>query len=192
MSGSRPDTGVAATDVPDAIIPTIITERLILRPHRLDDLAACAALWADADVVRFIGGVPSTREQAWARMLRYKGSWHFLGFGFWAIEERDGGRFIGEAGFLEGRRDILPSIEGTLEVGWVLVPSAHGKGYGTEAVAAMIGWGERHFAGKRMTCIISPENGASLRLAGKLGFAEVAMTTYNNSAVAVLERNGRR
>ncbi len=51
-------------------IPTLETARLTLRPHRLDDFDAHAALWADEDVVRFITGVPSTREQSWSRMLR--------------------------------------------------------------------------------------------------------------------------
>ena len=174
----------------DATIPTLVTERLILRPHRLDDFEACATLWADPAVVRFIGGVPFTREQSWSRLLRYKGSWHFLGFGFWAIEERQSGDFIGEAGFLEARRAMTPSIEGTLETGWVLSPSAHGKGYATEGLTAMIGWGETRFPLQKMTCIIATENSASLQVAAKLGFKEVTKTTYLGSAIALLERNG--
>jgi RimJ/RimL family protein N-acetyltransferase len=172
-------------------IPTLTTERLILRPHRLDDFDAVAALWSDPEVVRFIGGVPSTREQSWSRLLRYKGSWHFLGFGFWAIEERASGSFIGEAGFLEARRDIVPSIEETLETGWVLDPAAHGKGYATEALKAMIEWGVAHFPSRRMTCIIAPENSASIRVAIKLEFEEVVRTTYLGSDVALFERNSR-
>lgn len=178
-------------DQPDITIPTLMTERLVLRPHGLDDLDACAAIWGDADVVRFIGGVVSSREQSWARMLRYKGSWHFLGFGFWAIELRETGALIGEAGFLEARRQMVPSIEGTLEVGWVLAPSAHGKGYATEAVSAMIAWGEASFPGRPMTSIIAPENSASLRVAEKLLFKPTATTEYNGSVVTLLQRDGR-
>lgn len=175
----------------DTPIPTIVTERLILRPHRLDDFEACAALWAEPAVVRFIGGVPYTREQSWSRLLRYKGSWHFLGFGFWAIEERQSGDFVGEAGFLEGRRAMTPSIEGTLEAGWVLSPSANGKGYATEALTAMIGWGKAQFPEHRMTCIIATENKASQRVAAKLGFKAVTETTYFDSAIVLLERDTR-
>jgi RimJ/RimL family protein N-acetyltransferase len=172
-------------------IPTLTTERLTLRPHRLDDFDAIAALWNDPEVARFIGGVPSTREQSWSRLLRYKGSWHFLGFGFWAIEDRTSGSFIGEAGFLEARRDIRPSIEGMLETGWVLDPIAHGKGYATEALKAMIEWGVSHFPSRKLTCIIAPGNGASRRVAIKLGFEEVARTTYLGSDVALFELIGR-
>ncbi|WP_027665312.1 GNAT family N-acetyltransferase [Rhizobium leguminosarum] len=164
-------------------IPTLETARLTLRPHRLDDFDAHAALWADEDVVRFITGVPSTREQSWSRMLRVAGMWHHMGFGFLAIVEKESGRFIGEAGFLEARREMEPSIERTMEVGWALMPSAHGRGYATEALTALIGWAETHFPGKPMSCIISPENQASLRVAAKLGFRETARTQYNGEII---------
>jgi RimJ/RimL family protein N-acetyltransferase len=166
-----------------ADIPTFETARLTLRPHRLDDFDAHAALWADEDVVRFITGVPSTREQSWSRMLRLAGMWHHMGFGFLAIVEKESGRFIGEAGFLEARREMEPSIEGTMEVGWALMPSAHGRGYATEALTVLIGWAETHFPEKRMSCIISPENQASLRVAAKLGFGETARTQYNGEII---------
>jgi RimJ/RimL family protein N-acetyltransferase len=185
---------IRLSDVPGApaappfAIPTITTDRLILRPHRLEHFDAVARLWSDPDVVRFIGGVPSTREQSWARLLRYKGSWHFLGFGFWAIEERSSGLFVGEAGFLEARRGMEPSIEGTLETGWVLDPAAHGQGFATEALTAIIEWGASHFPSKRMTCIIAPGNIASIRLAEKLRFVEVAQTTYLGSEITLFER----
>jgi len=164
-------------------IPTIETARLTLRPHRLDDFEAHATLWANEDVVRFITGEPSTREQSWSRMLRLAGMWHHMGFGFLAIVEKESGRFIGEAGFLEARREMEPSIEGTMEVGWALTPSAHGRGYAIEALTAMIGWAEAHFPGKPMSCIISPENQASLRVAAKLGFRETARTQYNGEII---------
>jgi RimJ/RimL family protein N-acetyltransferase len=164
-------------------IPTINTERLILRPHRLSDFDACAALWGDPDVVRFIGGVPFKREQSWGRLLCYRGSWHLLGFGFWAIEDRGSRTFIGEAGFLEARRNMTPSIEGTLETGWVLRPAAHGKGYATEALSAIVDWGQTRFPEKTMNCIVDPENAASLRVAAKLGFREVTRANYNGEVI---------
>ena len=164
-------------------IPTLETRRLVLRAHRRDDFDAHFELWRDENVVRFITGVPSTREQSWARLLRIAGMWHHVGFGFFALEEKESGRFIGEAGFLEAKRDMEPSIEGTMEVGWALMPSAHGKGYATEALTAIIGWGETQFPGRMMTCIISPENQASLKLAEKLGFRETARTDYNGPII---------
>ena len=74
--------------------------------------------------------------------------WRHMGFGFWAIEEKATGRFIGEAGFHELRRDIEPSIEGTLEAGWGFVTDAHGKGFATEAVGACHRLGRCQSAGQ--------------------------------------------
>ena len=61
-------------------------------------------------IARFIGGRPYTREEVWARILRYVGHWTLKGYGFWAIEEKLSGDFIGEAGHLyssaEGAHDL--------------------------------------------------------------------------------------
>jgi len=170
------------------MIPTIETERLILRPHRLEDFDTYVEMWSDPDVVRFIGGRPSDREATWSRFLRHVGSWHHLGFGFFAIEEKETGLFVGDAGFLDGRRSITPSLDGTLEAGWALMPTGQGWGYATEAMTAAIGWAETAFPGRRMTCIIDPDNLPSIRVATRLGFAELARTTYQDGAVTLFER----
>ena len=136
-------------------------------------------MWAHRDVVRHITGVPSTREQSWSRLLRYAGSWALLGFGYWAVEERASGAFVGEAGFADYRRQIEPSLDGIPELGWVLAPHVHGKGYATEAVLATLDWAAQHFsAARRIGCIIAPENAASIRVAEKCGLRLFAETTY--------------
>ncbi len=168
--------------------PVLQTERLVLRGHRAEDFDAYFAMVSDPEVMRFINKNGTPREQAWARMLRYPGMWALLGFGMWVIEERSTGRFLGEAGFLESKRDLDPSIEGSLEMGWILIAEAQGRGLATEAVTAAIDWSRTLFSGRRMTCIIDPDNTASLRVAAKHGFREFARTTYNTSAVVLLER----
>src|SRR5262245_44423452 len=92
--------------------PVIETERLILRSHRRDDYAALAAMWAEPKVGQFILGRPSTAEESWARLLRYIGHWQLMGFGFWALEEKASGDFIGELGFADYARDIDPPFGG--------------------------------------------------------------------------------
>ena len=134
-------------------------------------------MWANPIVTRFIGGKPSTREELWMRLMRNVGHWSLLGFGYWVVEVKASGRFVGEVGFAELKRDIEPSFEGMPEGGWVLAPEAHGKGFATEAVKAILAWGDKHFAGRTTTCIISPENTASIRVAEKCGYREVARTT---------------
>lgn len=114
--------------------------------------------------------------------------WHLMGFGFLALEDRQTGRFVGEAGFHEVRRDMRPAIEGTLETGWGLIGEAQGRGLAEEAVRAMIAWGEARFPGRLMTCIIEPGNAASLRVAEKVGFRPVGHGDYHGTALVVLHR----
>lgn len=172
-------------------IPVIETERLILRGQVPEDFPAFAAMWADPVVTRFIGGVPLSEEEAWAKFMRIAGHWTLLGFGFWAIVDKASGKRIGEAGILDVKREIVPSFHGTPELGWGLLPSAHGKGYATEAVRAIIAWAENHFGKVRMVCIIDPDNIASLRVAHAVGFREYARTTYKGDPTVLLERMPR-
>jgi RimJ/RimL family protein N-acetyltransferase len=88
------------------MVPVIETERLRLRAHRPDDFAACSAMWALPEVVRYIGGKPFSGEEVWSRVLRYAGHWQWMGFGFWALEEKVTGSFAGDLGFAEFKREI--------------------------------------------------------------------------------------
>ena len=168
-------------------IPVIETERLRLRGHRVADFRECAAMWGNPAVTRYIGGRPFTQEEVWARLLRYVGHWTLLGFGFWLIEEKASGRFVGEAGLAEFQREIEPAIQ-VPEMGWVLAPEFQGKGYATEAVSAAAAWGDRHFVGGRTVCIIHPENEASKRVAGRCGYRELPPATYRGAATLMYER----
>ena len=180
-------TPAAFPDMTD--IPVLETNRLILRGFQPGDLAAMTAMWALPETVRYIGGVPLTREQSWTRLLRHIGMWSVMGFGFWVITDKATGRLIGEAGFHEMRREMSPSIEDTLEAGWGLLPEMHGKGYASETLQAMWGWAETNYPGMPITCIIDPRNEASLNLAVRHGFHETARTTYQNSEIVVLRKD---
>ena len=169
-------------------IPTLDTPRLRLRAYRLDDFEAYASLWSEPAVVRFIGGAAFSREAAWIRFLRQIGLWHYLGFGFFAIEDRATGAFIGEAGFHDLRRDLVPSLEGTMEAGWGLTQPFQGRGLAEEAMRAALAWADQHHVGSRVTCIIDPENVASLHVARKLGFFAFAQSTYNQHPIVMMER----
>jgi RimJ/RimL family protein N-acetyltransferase len=169
-------------------IPVLETERLILRGHTRDDFPAYAAMWGDADVTRFIGGKPLSEEDAWAKFMRTFGHWDLTGMGFWSVHEKAGGLRVGETGFLDVKRELAPSLEGIPEAGWAFAKAAHGKGYATEAVRAVLAWGETRFGKKRFACIIAPENTASLNVAAKTGFREAARTTYKGEPTVVLYR----
>jgi RimJ/RimL family protein N-acetyltransferase len=173
---------------PATEVPIVETKRLRMRGHRLDDFSDCAAMWADPIVTRHIGGKLFSEEETWARFLRYLGHWLLMGFGYWAIEEKETGSFVGELGFADFKRDIEPSIKGVPELGWVLASRVHGKGYATEAVRAALAWGESHFAKARTVCMIHPQNLASIRVAEKCGYKEFQRTTYKGHATILFAR----
>ncbi len=168
--------------------PSIETGRLRLRPYRADDFSACAAMWSDPVVNRFTTGKPLAAEEAWAKTLRNAGLWPVLGYGYWAIEERASGEFVGETGFADFKRDITPAIAGVPELGYVVCSRAHGKGYATEAVYAALAWADQNVQAKRTVCLIHNGNVPSIRLAGKCGYREFARTQYKGHNVIMFER----
>jgi len=173
-------------------IPVLDTERLHLRGHTLEDFPACAAMWSDPTVTRHFGRKPFTEEESWTRLLRYVGHWSLLGFGYWVVEERSSGQFVGEVGFADYKRDMESPVKELPEIGWVLSLWAHGKGYATEAARAAIRWGDEHFSPPRTTCIISPDNLPSIRVAEKCGYRDLQLTSYKGQPTIVFVREPSR
>jgi RimJ/RimL family protein N-acetyltransferase len=171
-----------------AAAPLLETERLRLRCHRAGDLENMLAMWCEPGVFRFIAGKPSTREDIWRGLLRHLGQWQVKGFGFWVLEHKATAAFVGEAGFLDCKRDVVPSMDETPEVGWALHPRFHGQGLATEAMTAILAWGDQNLDQPTTACIVSPENAPSIVLATKLGYKQIAATTYKNEATLMMQR----
>ncbi|HUQ03934.1 MAG TPA: GNAT family N-acetyltransferase [Kofleriaceae bacterium] len=171
------------------VAPVLETERLLLRQYEPSDLPDSAAMWADPAVVRYIGGVTQGRDRVWTKLLAYIGHWHAFGFGFWCLRERATGRYVGEAGLADFRRDITPSFEGAPEAGWALASWAHGQGIATEAMRAVLAWSDATLLHQpRTVCMIDHGHVASVRVAQKLGFRHWADTTLNGTPLGVFER----
>jgi RimJ/RimL family protein N-acetyltransferase len=173
------------------MVPVLETERLNLRGHHLDDFALSAAMWADPIVTRHFGH-SLTEEESWTRFLRYVGHWALLGFGYWVVEEKATGDFIGEMGFADYKRDIQSSVPLAPEIGWVFSSASHGKGYATEAVRAALSWADKQssvpFHSSRTTCIIHPDNVPSIRVAEKCGYREFERTSYKGHSAILFVR----
>ena len=169
--------------------PVLETPRLFLRAHRLEDFAACAAMWADPKVTRYIGGKPLSAEETWTKLLRYVGHWSVMGFGYWVVEEKASSRFLGELGFADFKRDIQPSLGNTPEAGWIFSPAAQGQGFASEALGAILTWGEPRFDEGKTVCLIHPENLASIRLAEKFDYREIRRTIYKERKAILFSRS---
>ena len=173
-----------------ATAPTIETQRLRLRAHRPEDLGAALVMWSDTDVTRYIGGRPSTEQQAWSRLLNYAGHWALLGFGYWAVEEKASSTFVGELGFADFKRDIDPAMRGVPEAGWTFASPVHGRGYATEALRAVVRWGDEQFSPDRTVALIDADNLASIRVAEKCGYREFMRARYSERPTIFFERIG--
>lgn len=174
------------------IAPVLETERLILRSHSADDFADCAAMWRDPQVVRYTIGSESPPQRTWLRLLAYRGLWSLLGFGYWAVQTKSGGRYIGELGFADFHRSLAPSIDGIPEIGWALATQAHGQGYATEALRAVIAWGDAHLNVARTVCIIHRDNAVSIHLARKFGYLIELRAATNDEPHLLLARDRSR
>lgn len=170
------------------MIPTLETQRLRLRGHNNEDFANSEALWAHPVTYQFISGKPSTRQQSWARFLAYKGLWATRGYGYWLVEEKETGIYVGELGFGDFKRDMEPRIENLPEAGWVIHPDHHGKGYAEEAVKCVHKWLDENTSETKSYCIIDEVNERSVKLAHKLGYVKTGKAMFNGSEIVVFER----
>ena len=172
-------------------IPTLETERLILRAHRDSDLAAQAETMGDPDVVRHLGGTPFSREETWRRMLAAPGLWALLGFGYWAVERKADGVLVGQIGFADFKRALEPGIENIPEMGWIFAPSGQGQGLAGEAATAALAWGDEKFAGGEIVAIIDHANAPSIRMAERAGFSIREEALYRGAPILLFRRPGR-
>ena len=169
--------------------PVVETERLRLRGFRASDLDAQAAAMADPGVVRHLGGSPMSREDTWRKILASPGLWALLGYGYWVVERREDGAYLGQIGFADFKRDMTPNIENIPEMGWIMAPAAQGRGYATEAVLAALAWADEALGGGEIVAIISHANAASIRIAEKGGFAVREEAVYKGEPILLFRRH---
>lgn len=173
---------MAAAPCPPPDAPTIETGRLRLRGFTPDDKPAYAAMRADPDVVRYLVGgealIPFAEQIAESRIAAFREAWSD-GFGVWAVEERAGGRFIGQAGL--ARLDRSSDVE----VLYALVRDAWGRGYAREATRAALGFAFERIGLPRIVAFVVPQNTASSRVLEAVGMRSIGETTYNDFPVLV-------
>ncbi len=145
------------------VIPRLETERLVLRAFSSDDLEGYAAMTSDSDTVRYIGnGQPLSKELAWQSLAYLLGHWQMTGFGAWAVEEKTTGELIGRVGLYE------PYGWPGIELGWMIGRMYWRRGYGYEAVQAVLEWCRQQDDQEQLISFIHAKNLPSINLAAKL------------------------
>ena len=145
-------------------------------------------MWSNLDVVRYIGGRPFSATESWARLLRYAGHWTLMGYGYWLLEDRQTGQFLGEVGLADHRRETQPSVLGQPEAGWVLAPHAQGRGFAREAIACVLQWADTYLDSTTTVCIIHVDHARSIQLARTFGFGQQQLISYMQEATLLMVR----
>jgi RimJ/RimL family protein N-acetyltransferase len=141
---------------------TLETPRLTLRLPRAEDLDPWAAMMAEEEAARFIGGV-APRSVTWRGLMTMIGAWHAQGFAMFSVIEKASGRWVGRLG------PWMPEGWPGPEVGWAIVRDCWGRGYAPEGAEAATTWAFDHLGWDRVIHSIDPANVASQAVARKLG-----------------------
>ena len=91
-------------------------------------------------------------------------------FGFYLVVRREDQLVVGEIGF------VGPPREGSVMLGYAIVPEARRRGYATEAIGAVADWALAQDGVGEALAQTLPDNEASIRALLRAGFAEIAPT----------------
>lgn len=172
---------------------TLHTSRLVLRRFRADDLGSLEAFFGDPEVMRYVGSrrEPWTAEEIRTALARVDAHWDEHGFGPLAVVERVVGAVVGECG--------LQLLEGgpNFELAYTLAREVWGRGYATEAAAAVLAWGFGTVGLDRVVAVVDPDNLASRRVVEKIGMRRLGTRLCYGAelvefALEAAERGARR
>ncbi|GGP64714.1 GNAT family N-acetyltransferase [Saccharothrix coeruleofusca] len=153
----------------------IRTERLLLRPFTPADHAALHSWQSRPDVVRYLYGGPRTHEQtAESLALKCSVTWPSEEGQHLALALQRGDEVIGETVLKWHSREHRQG-----EIGYILHPDHHGRGYATEASRAMLRLAFENLGLHRVTASCDARNEASWRVMERLGMRREAHFRHN-------------
>jgi ribosomal-protein-alanine N-acetyltransferase len=160
-----------------AAVTTLETERLLLRPPVPEDAVPLAPMYADPEVMRYLGeGRVLSRKETERSVRRMIESWEADGFGLFTTVRKEDDLVIGRVGLIlwnpETWQTTRVDAEGPkeLEVGYTIGRPYWGNGYATEAAAAARDLALGELGARRLIAMIIHGNDASENVARKLGF----------------------
>ena len=167
------------------------TDRLVLRVPRADDAEAAAGYLADPEVMSFLGGSTVPREDVPGVIEKWLRDWQANGFGTFAVERREDGRWVGRVGLTVWHGQTWhkvtvaeAGVHPELELGWTLARAHWGCGYATEAAVAVREW-SRELYPRRLISLINPQNVRSRAVAERLGATTGETVTLFDGSAAV-------
>jgi RimJ/RimL family protein N-acetyltransferase len=148
------------------------TERLILRTQAPGDQEQFLLHLNSPLVRQYLRGPqkPHEIEAGFAKVAAMRAQ---HGFGFMVVQHKATGDVIGNCGLklIDGR---IPSMEGSMEVGWLLRADYWRQGYAFEAANACIDWAFSRFDAPHVLALTCERNIASWKMMEKLGMARRA------------------
>lgn len=157
------------------------TDRLLLRPLALGDLEDVHRMQSDPESLRYVSGRVKSPEESLEWLEWAIGSYERNGHGFWALEERRSGEYVGHAGLLAQVVEGVPETE----IAYWIVRKHWGRGLATEAAIASRDYGLYTLGRERLISIIHPDNRASRRVAEKVGLRVERTATFKGSGVII-------
>jgi len=162
------------------IVPELGTDRLLLRAFRPDDFEPFARIVSDPEVVRYLDdGTPISRDECWRGIALFIGHWQLRGYGWWAVEDRRSGDFLGRIGLYN------PEGWPGIEIGWLLRREAWGEGLATDGANAALTFAFEVVRADHVISLIDPRNTRSIRVAEKLGERYEKNADHKDKAVVV-------
>jgi len=152
-------------------IPTLETDRLLLRAPSEKDFPVYREFFADAEASHFYGG-PLEDGHAWRMLAGDLGHWVLRGYGRWAVEEKVSGQMIGGCGLW------WPGGWPRSELTWWIIPPARRYGFAMEASRAAIRFGHETLGWPLVQTHIDDANEPAHRLVAKLGARKIKRETF--------------
>ncbi len=157
------------------------TERLYLRRLTMEDLEDVHRMHSDPETIRYASGRVKNLEESSEWLERAIDSYETHGHGFWALEMKRSGDYVGHAGLLA---QVVDDVSET-EIAYWIARSHWGAGLATEAAIASRDHGFQVLGRDRLISIIHPDNRASRRVAEKVGLQIEKPATHKGVDVLI-------
>ena len=150
------------------------SERLGFARWQPEDSDLATELWGEGAVTRYISATGSfTPADIAARLQTEVRNGQDYGVQYWPLFELEGGAFIGCCGLRPHQPEAV-----SFELGVHLKPACWGRGFALEAAQTVVSYAFQALGVKEIIAGHHPQNAASGKLLGRLGFEQTGTAFY--------------